>query len=922
MDHRAQHRRRWTALRDLLSISLALAGLLWLGAITDAFQGIYRMLARRYPEHVDEILVSLVLASTGLALFVIRLWRSGAREAAGRAEAEARYRSLVENMPVVIYLSDYLNDPPQRYIAPGIERLLGFTVAEWLADPKIWSSLIHPADRGRVLAEVERTDATGDPFSMEYRMLAKDGGVVWVRDDAVIVERGPTSARSVWQGVFVDITRRMEAESRLAEAEETYRTLVEQLPVTVYQDAVDDLSTALYLSPQYERMFGYPAEARLNDPHFWVDHLHPDDREWVLAESRRTNETGDPFIAEYRFIGGEGRVVWVRDEAVLISGTGGESHWQGILTDVTERKLAEETLSRRDAVLQAVGFAAERFLKTEDWRQSLPDVLERLGTAGGVSRVYVFENETLGDGGPAVTLRREWLAEGIASLEVAQAHERYPYANGFLRWRAILSSGRELQGSTRDFPAGERALLEAEGVVSQIVVPVFVGEEWWGFLGFDDCVREREWPAPEVEALKTAADTLGAAIWRAREVTARKEAEHQVLEAEARYRSLVENLPAVAYIDDVDENTTPIYVSPQVRTLFGYTQEEWMQDAGWKGIHPEDRDRISAAADRHNRRGEPFDEEYRFRHKDGRWRWVSDRASVIRGEDGTILFSHGVMSDITERKLAEEALQESERREREAAERLRALDEMKNRFLAAVSHELRSPLTSILGVSITLEQQNLPVDDRRDLTRRLAMNARKLDRLLKDLLDIDRLSRGIMTPAVRPTDIGELVRRTVENLDALGERSILVETESFVADVDPAKVERIVENLIMNAIRHTEPDVRVWVRAWPEEQGAVIAVEDDGPGVPPELQRAIFEPFRQGPTASPHSPGAGIGLSLVAMFAELHGGRAWVQDRQGGGASFRAFLPRTAREGPNGHGAAGNGHRGTGVGTMDPVAAD
>jgi signal transduction histidine kinase len=254
------------------------------------------------------------------------------------------------------------------------------------------------------------------------------------------------------------------------------------------------------------------------------------------------------------------------------------------------------------------------------------------------------------------------------------------------------------------------------------------------------------------------------------------------------------------------------------------------------------------------------------------------------------------MFDVTERKLAEQALQESERQQREAAERLRALDDMKNTFLAAVSHELRSPLTSILGLSLTLEQTELEAEDRSDLLGRLAANARKLDRLLKDLLDIDRLSRGIVTPKYRPTDLGELVRRTVESLDVLGERSILVEAESVVVSVDPAKVERIVENLLMNAVRHTAADRGIWVRVWSEDGGVMLAVEDDGLGVPPELRDAIFEPFRQGPTASAHSPGTGIGLSLVGMFAELHGGRAWVQERDGGGASFRVFLPGTPVE--------------------------
>jgi signal transduction histidine kinase len=181
--------------------------------------------------------------------------------------------------------------------------------------------------------------------------------------------------------------------------------------------------------------------------------------------------------------------------------------------------------------------------------------------------------------------------------------------------------------------------------------------------------------------------------------------------------------------------------------------------------------------------------------------------------------------------------------------------------------------------------------DREDLLTRLAANAKKLDRLLKDLLDIDRLNRGIVEPQYRVTDVATIARRTVESLDALAEREIIVRTDPVVIPVDPPKIERIVENLLMNAARHTEADRRIWLTVVPHEGGVRITVEDDGPGVPPELRAAIFEPFRQGPTRSPHSPGTGIGLSLVARFAELHGGRAWVDEREGGGAAFHVVIP-------------------------------
>jgi two-component system OmpR family sensor kinase len=259
------------------------------------------------------------------------------------------------------------------------------------------------------------------------------------------------------------------------------------------------------------------------------------------------------------------------------------------------------------------------------------------------------------------------------------------------------------------------------------------------------------------------------------------------------------------------------------------------------------------------------------------------------------------MVDITERKNAEQALRESERqysdafrREREAAHRLRALDDMKNTFLEAVSHDLRTPLTSILGSALTLEQTELelPRDDALDLVHRIAANARKLERLLGDLLDLDRLQRGIVSPQRRTVNLAELIEQGVADTENPRGRAIHVEVEPIEVSVDAAKVERIIENLVSNAIRHTPPEASVWVSAAGQDGGVLLVVEDDGSGIPDDLKTEVFEPFRQAPgSAVEHSPGVGVGLSLVKRFAELHGGQAWVEDRAGGGASFRVFLP-------------------------------
>jgi signal transduction histidine kinase len=246
----------------------------------------------------------------------------------------------------------------------------------------------------------------------------------------------------------------------------------------------------------------------------------------------------------------------------------------------------------------------------------------------------------------------------------------------------------------------------------------------------------------------------------------------------------------------------------------------------------------------------------------------------------------------------EQELKDGLRRELEAADRLRAADDMKDTFLRAVSHDLRTPLTAMLGVAITLERTrlNLPREQALDLVAMLVEKTRKLERLLKDLLDLNRLEEGVLEPNRSLTDVRELVHRVVTEVDQLAGWPIDVEAEPIQAFIDGPKVERIVENLLLNTTRHTPPGTRVWVKALARGADLELIVEDAGPGVPAELAGTIFEAFRRGGNGQPppsmaHSRGVGIGLSLVARFAALHGGHAWVDERWGGGAAFHVLLP-------------------------------
>ena len=229
----------------------------------------------------------------------------------------------------------------------------------------------------------------------------------------------------------------------------------------------------------------------------------------------------------------------------------------------------------------------------------------------------------------------------------------------------------------------------------------------------------------------------------------------------------------------------------------------------------------------------------------------------------------------------------------ETLARLEELDEMKTAFLTAVSHDLRTPLAVVLGGVLTLAERHreLTAEQRSLLLERMAVQGRRLDQMLLDLLDIDRLQRGVIEPKREELDITGEVAKTVEAV-ASSTHPVRVSTTPVTGFVDRGHLARIVENLVRNAVKYTPAGTPVWVDVRKDATGAQVVVSDAGPGVPEEQRRAIFGAFVRGDDAHP-SPGTGVGLDLVRRLAELHGGRAWVDERPGGGARFWVTLPNS-----------------------------
>jgi PAS domain S-box-containing protein len=217
---------------------------------------------------------------------------------------------------------------------------------------------------------------------------------------------------------------------------------------------------------------------------------------------------------EIEFVAEDGRRIPVEVSTRLIEKEGKVVGIQGAARDIRERKRAQEALRRRDAILEAVSFAAQRLLLAPDWKEAIESVLARLGEATGVSRVHILENHHGWNGELLASQRFEWVAPGIASDINNPKLQGFPWeAGGLGSWATAFRQGEVIQFRVSDLPPQQRALLP-QGVRSLIEVPLFAGTEWWGSIGFHDCIDERQWSSPEMEALRAAGGTLGAAIHR------------------------------------------------------------------------------------------------------------------------------------------------------------------------------------------------------------------------------------------------------------------------------------------------------------------------------------------------------------------------------------------------------------------------
>ncbi|MBE0645796.1 MAG: PAS domain S-box protein [Bacteroidetes bacterium] len=348
------------------------------------------------------------------------------------------------------------------------------------------------------------------------------------------VQRTLESIASFLGGVLA----RMLAEEARKESDLLYRAVVEKShdAIFIYRD--DHL---VFVNEKTLALTGYTRDelASLNP---WTL-IHPDDRQRIQSvAAQRLEGSKAPIVYEGRILTKDGTIRTGEFATTLIRYEG-EAAALVTVRDITSRKSQEEELKRSDALIRAAGFAAARFLRTADWKDSIMEVLERFGAAANVCRLVIFENVPDENGARIMRQRAVWVRPEMRDSMIDRVPDGQSFEDEpFRRWAAELSAGNPIAGIIDNLPDEEQVFLARQNVRSLAVLPVFCGDHWWGIIRFDECRLRRSWLRAELEAMGVSAETLGAAIRRKLAEEQLVASREQAVQADAIKKSFIANI--------------------------------------------------------------------------------------------------------------------------------------------------------------------------------------------------------------------------------------------------------------------------------------------------------------------------------------------------------------------------------------------
>jgi PAS domain S-box-containing protein len=698
-------------------------------------------------------------------------------------------------------------------------------------------------------------------------------------DETLLVRLANHAAAAIRTGRLFAAEQAARSEAQAAAT--NYRDLVDTLDAIVL-DADAETFQVTYVNRRAEAILGYPVEAWYADPRFWVHHVHPDDREGAAAACLEATADCRDHVLQYRMLAADGRVVWMHDMVrVMAAGPHGRRQLRSVMVDITERTRAEALLAGEREILGMIAAGAP----TAGVLDAVCRLIESM-SAGLLASIVLVENGRLRHGAaPSLPLSFMQSIDGAPIGPNVGSCGTAAYRKETVVVTDIATDPLWADFCHLALPHGLRACWSS---------PVVDGR---GEVIATFALYRR---VPGVPSLQET-ELVGRATHLIRIVSERDRATVALQRSEEHYRTLVTHVPAVTWVADAGGGT--IFVSPNTFQVTGFAADELRaggMDAWLARIHPDDVASVRQRYEALQFEQEPYDIDYRLRHRNGHWIWIHDCAMSVYERDGVPYFA-GVLVDVTARKQAELEVQQ-QRQLLTHLTRVATLGELSG----ALAHELNQPLTSILSNAQAALQF---------LAREPADLAEVRD-ILQDIVDEDRRAGEVIRRLRSLLRKGETARQPLDVNEVTNDVLRLLHSELIASGVavtlqlapglptvegDRVALQQVLLNLIVNAcdaMRLDElPERRMAVTTALDGDGAVlVAIADRGAGLPLDGAERVFEPFF---TTKEH--GLGLGLVICRSIVAAHGGHLSATNNADRGATFWFTLP--ARNGANRRGS-------------------
>ncbi|GAB4364995.1 MAG: hypothetical protein Kow00121_01170 [Elainellaceae cyanobacterium] len=691
------------------------------------------------------------------------------------------------------------------------------------------------------------------------------------------------------QSVGRDITALKQAEQALRDSEERRRLALDLTRLGFWD--MDLSSGKIIWNDNHFTLLGMQPYSVEPSYELWCDHVHPDDRSWVVQRYQQSLETHTEYEAEYRIIHSEHSIHWImaRGKAIYDE-TGKPMRSLGVLLDITDRKQAEAALQQQTRLEQLRWRITQSIRQSLDLNLILDTAVEQLRQTLQVDRVVCYR------------FQPDWSGNFIAE-SVSPGWDNLITADSPTVWSDTClqktQGGRFQHHETfviSDIHTAELhpchvEVLERFQVKACAVVPIFSGENLWGLLAVYQNAAVRNWQSWEVELLQQIASQLAIAIQQSElysqlelELRERQQTEAVLRETERRWRSLLDNVQLIVVGLDIDGNVE--YVNPFFLALTGYSLGEVLGKS-WFNYFLSSGQKSTTNLVFREVLEHSFHPHYQnpILTKVGEERMIAWSNTVLQDTAGKAIGTISIGEDITERDK---------------------IDRMKAEFISVVSHELRTPLTSMQAALSLLNEKIIdPLSEEGEVTIQIATEGTdRLVRLVNDILDLERLESGKVRLEKHLYDINDLVTIAVAQMQEMAKQAeITLEVSPchVQVEVDGDRLLQILTNLLSNAVKFSPQNSVVQLSVKQQEfenqefenqSFLLFAVRDEGRGIPADRLESIFDRFHQVDASdSRQKGGTGLGLAICRSIVQQHGGEIWVESTVGQGSTFYFTIP-------------------------------